>query len=187
LSPRLTGRKDNKKAFQRAFKADTSTQTGLILSQRVFNLPDALALPLCMALFDEVAWGCEDEKTEELRNQWKFGQYFILTRVIDVPESVGEKEKHKKPRHGEQKARGQQKVGQTRVFVKSEDEQFYKVATERFEFATEEVAEDGMVVRGLAMLLPATAAQAILDGLKHTVGTSAIQSVGEEDASAEAH
>lgn len=43
------------------FLGDQAKDVGLIVSQRVLNLPPQLLPPLYDALFDEVSWATEDE------------------------------------------------------------------------------------------------------------------------------
>lgn len=45
----------------RLLLGDKAQDVGLLVSQRVFNLPPALLPPLYGALFDEVSWATEDE------------------------------------------------------------------------------------------------------------------------------
>ncbi|KAL8144326.1 hypothetical protein V2J09_017358 [Rumex salicifolius] len=54
---------------------------GLLVSQRVVNLPPQLLPHLYDALFNEIQWATEDEPTEELRESFRFKHYILLSRV----------------------------------------------------------------------------------------------------------
>ncbi|KAK7250446.1 hypothetical protein RIF29_32895 [Crotalaria pallida] len=60
---------------------EQARDVGLLVSQRVVNLPPQLLPPLYNALFDEVSWATEDEPTEDLRSSFKFKHYVILTKI----------------------------------------------------------------------------------------------------------
>ena len=55
--------------------------TGVVVSERLLNVPPAVAQPLLEALFSEVEWATEDEPTRELRESFGFGQYLVFSRV----------------------------------------------------------------------------------------------------------
>ncbi|EFH47319.1 hypothetical protein ARALYDRAFT_487162 [Arabidopsis lyrata subsp. lyrata] len=54
---------------------------GLLVSQRVMNLPPQLLPPLYDGLFDEVSWATEDEPTEQLRGSFRFKSYILITKI----------------------------------------------------------------------------------------------------------
>ncbi|KAL9661198.1 hypothetical protein QQ045_026020 [Rhodiola kirilowii] len=89
---------------------------GLLVSQRVFNLPPQLLPPLYDGLFDEISWATEDEPTEELRKSFRFTTYLIVTRIY----------KDKKTSSGDNEGI---------VFVKPEEEVFLKFSSWSFTFA----------------------------------------------------
>ncbi|GER44665.1 protein BCCIP homolog [Striga asiatica] len=87
---------------------------GLMISQRVVNLPPQLLPPLYDALFDEVEWATEDEPTKELQNSFRFKYYLIISKIY----------KHKNA----DKNKGMTKTGEENViYVKPEDEIFYEL------------------------------------------------------------
>jgi len=57
---------------------------GLLVSQRVMNLPLQLLPPLYDGLFDEVSWATEDEPTEELRGSFRFKSYILIAKIYKV-------------------------------------------------------------------------------------------------------
>ncbi|KAJ5068752.1 brca2 and cdkn1a interacting protein [Anaeramoeba ignava] len=74
--------KTPKKNFMKMLFANPKKQIGLIVSNRIINLPLELAPPLTRGLFDEISWATEDEPTEELRNSFKFTDYIYVTRAF---------------------------------------------------------------------------------------------------------
>ena len=56
--------KDLKKKLDEAF---TEKGVGMIINERVINIPQETAPPLVDGLFDEIGWATEDEPTKELR------------------------------------------------------------------------------------------------------------------------
>ncbi|GAY48697.1 hypothetical protein CUMW_113690, partial [Citrus unshiu] len=62
----------------RLLMGEQAHDVGLLVSQRVVNLPPQLLPPLHDALFDEVSWATEDEPTAELRNSFRFKCYLLL-------------------------------------------------------------------------------------------------------------
>ncbi|KAG8634762.1 hypothetical protein MANES_17G080300v8 [Manihot esculenta] len=87
---------------------------GLLVSQRVANLPPQLLPPLYNALFDEVLWATEDEPTEELRKAFCFKSYLIFSKIY----------KHKNADHKKGKNSHNEEVI---IYIKPEDEIFHKV------------------------------------------------------------
>eukprot|EP00899_Mesostigma_viride_P007720 jgi/Mesvir1/1694/Mv21154-RA.1 len=55
---------------------------GLVLSERLLNIPMQVAPPLHDALFDEVSWATEDEPTEEARRSFMLEHYIFVSRVF---------------------------------------------------------------------------------------------------------
>ncbi|XP_057777473.1 protein BCCIP homolog [Salvia miltiorrhiza] len=94
---------------------------GLLVSQRVVNLPPQLLPPLYDALFDEVEWATEDEPTEELRSSFRFKFYLIISKIY----------KHKNADQN----RGTVKNGEeTVIYNRPEDEIFFELSLWSFSF-----------------------------------------------------
>ncbi|XP_023640202.1 protein BCCIP homolog isoform X2 [Capsella rubella] len=89
---------------------------GLLVSQRVMNLPPQLLPPLYDGLFEEVSWATEDEPTGELRNSFRFKSYLLVTKIYK-----------RKPRHGEED------IEET-IFLKPEDELFLELSSWSFTY-----------------------------------------------------
>ncbi|TQD76532.1 hypothetical protein C1H46_037947 [Malus baccata] len=93
---------------------------GLLVSQRVTNLPPQLLPPLYDALFDEVSWATEDEPTEELQNFFRFKVYIIVSKVYKL-------------RNPHQK-KGVSVSEEPIIYIKPEDEIFHELSAWSFEF-----------------------------------------------------
>lgn len=104
----------------RSLLGKEAQSVGLLVSQRVTNLPPQLLPPLYDGLFKEVSWATEDEPTEELKNSFHFKVYIIVSKVY----------KHK---NADQK--GKQNSDETIIYVKPEDEIFHKLSSWSFEFS----------------------------------------------------
>ncbi|XP_061338488.1 protein BCCIP homolog [Gastrolobium bilobum] len=94
---------------------------GLLVSQRVVNLPPQLLPHLYDALFDEVSWATEDEPTEDLQNSFQFKHYIILSKIY----------KHK---NVQQKRKLGNESDVAIMYIKPEDEIFHKLSSWSFCF-----------------------------------------------------
>ncbi|CAN8318440.1 unnamed protein product [Cochlearia groenlandica] len=99
-----------------------SQDVGLLVSQRVMNLPPQLLPPLYDGLFDEISWATEDEPTEELRSSFRFKSYLLVTKIYKLKNP-----KQRKPRHGEEE-------DEETVFLKPEDELFLELSSWSFTY-----------------------------------------------------
>ncbi|XP_010506377.1 PREDICTED: protein BCCIP homolog [Camelina sativa] len=95
---------------------------GLLVSQRVMNLPPQLLPPLYDGLFDEVSWATEDEPTGELRRSFRFKSYLLVTKIYKLKNP-----QQRKPR------RGEEDIEET-IFLKPEDELFLELSSWSFTF-----------------------------------------------------
>ncbi|KAM5566823.1 protein BCCIP [Rosa sericea] len=94
---------------------------GLLVSQRVTNLPPQLLPPLYDGLFNEVSWATEDEPTEELKNSFRFKFYIIVTKFYKL-KTADQKRKHNVNE-------------EAIIYLKPEDEIFHKLSSWSFEFS----------------------------------------------------
>lgn len=72
--------------------------TGLIINERIINVPQETGEPLIEGVFDEIAWAKKDEKTPEARKSYDFKHYILLSTVYeedveDAPAASGSKRK----------------------------------------------------------------------------------------------
>uniref|UniRef100_A0A803LS86 Protein BCCIP homolog n=1 Tax=Chenopodium quinoa TaxID=63459 RepID=A0A803LS86_CHEQI len=93
---------------------DQADHVGLVVSQRVMNLPPQLLPHLYNALFDEILWATEDEPTKDLRESFRFKHYILVTRIYK--QKIGQKRKGSSSSNNEDF-----------IYVKPEDELFFEV------------------------------------------------------------
>ncbi|KAM7463424.1 hypothetical protein LguiA_031545 [Lonicera macranthoides] len=105
---------ENMRDKLRSLVGKQASKVGLLVSQRMVNLPPQLLPPLYDALFDEISWATEDEPTEELRQSFCFKFYLLVTKIY----------KHK---NADQKK-------EAIVYAKPEDEIFHKLSLWSFTF-----------------------------------------------------
>lgn len=100
---------------------EKSEDVGLLVSQRVTNLPPQLLPPLYGGLFDEISWATEDEPTEELRKSFCFKWYLVITKIY----------KHK---NADKKGVPRKSVEDAILYVKPEEEIFHELSSWSFTF-----------------------------------------------------
>ena len=73
--------------------SDNRRHVGLLISERIINVPMALSEPLTRAVFDEVAWATEDEPTEERRKAFECTDFLMASRYwIEIEGGDGKPE-----------------------------------------------------------------------------------------------
>ncbi|AES72326.1 p21-carboxy-terminal region-binding protein [Medicago truncatula] len=106
----------------RLLLGERAHNVGLLVSQRVVNLPPQLLPHLYDSLFNEVSWATEDEPTEDLRNSFQFKHYIILSKIYKHKNAEQQKRKRSDDREEEI------------VYVKPEDEIFHELSSWSFCF-----------------------------------------------------
>ncbi|KAI3491860.1 hypothetical protein L1887_43723 [Cichorium endivia] len=111
--------KENLKSFLKEQEADV----GLLISQRVVNLPPQLLPPLYDGLFDEISWATEDEPTKELRKSFCFKYYLLVSKIYKL-------------KNGDQKKKGSSSSSSEEaiIYLKPEDEIFHNLSEWSFCF-----------------------------------------------------
>ncbi|KAG8382740.1 hypothetical protein BUALT_Bualt05G0108700 [Buddleja alternifolia] len=94
----------------RSLLGEHALDVGLIVSQRVVNLPPQLLPPLYDGLFDEIEWATEDEPTQELQRSFRFKFYLIISKLY----------KHKNANQ----TKGTKARDEDVIYIKPEDEIF---------------------------------------------------------------
>ncbi|XP_044491983.1 protein BCCIP homolog isoform X2 [Mangifera indica] len=94
---------------------------GLLVSQRVVNLPPQLLPPMYDALFDEVSWATEDEPTQELRNSFCFKFYLLVCKIYKL-------------KNASQKKKPSSQRDEEIIYIKPEDEIFHQLSCWSFSF-----------------------------------------------------
>ncbi|KAL3692542.1 hypothetical protein R1sor_006193 [Riccia sorocarpa] len=103
---------------------------GLIVSERLVNVPVDLVPHLYTSLLDEVMWATEDEPTKELQDCFKFKEYLVVTRVFMELPKKGSSKQGKKMK----KNKGSPVDGGELIFIKPEDEILHKLCSWSFSF-----------------------------------------------------
>ncbi|KAJ7954257.1 Protein BCCIP-like [Quillaja saponaria] len=106
----------------RSLLGEYAHDVGLLVSQRVVNLPPQLLPPLYEALFDEVIWATEDEPTKELRRSFQFKHYIVVSKIY-------------KYKNADQKKRISNDNDEAVIYIKPEDEIFHKHSSWSFKFS----------------------------------------------------
>lgn len=132
---------------------------GLILTERVVNMPPAIVPKLLEAIFCEIEWAIEDEPTQELREDYRFGWYLYITEAFSENvrdgEEVREKADHKRKK---QKKDNLDSPGEERIgFFKVEDEAWFKHASQKMSWsvATDPDRNEPSGRKAIAMLIAA--------------------------------
>ncbi|KAH9313558.1 hypothetical protein KI387_022185, partial [Taxus chinensis] len=108
---------------------------GLLVCERVVNLPFELVPPLYNALFDEVTWATEDEPTEALRDSFKFKHYLLNTKVYQTIQDMQRECKETKKENKKRKKGSSQNGGSGQlIYIKPEDEIFHELSSWSFTF-----------------------------------------------------
>ncbi|PXF47781.1 Protein BCCIP-like [Gracilariopsis chorda] len=100
-----------------------SERMGLVLCERVVNLPPMVVPKILEALFCEIEWATEDESTKEQRDEFKFGWYMYITEVFLYSEQGGDEaegkgkegQRTKRQRIGEKDGEGELRMAFGRV------------------------------------------------------------------------
>lgn len=98
---------------------DHAETVGLLVSQRITNLPLQLLPHLYGGLFDEISWATEDEPTAQARRSFQFVYYLIISTIYK-----NKAPNRKQANHGEEDI----------IYVKAEDELFHKLCSWSFTF-----------------------------------------------------
>ena len=121
------------------------------------------------ALFDEVSWATEDEKTQMERDAYKFKQYLVMTKVQRGPlesdgmddddedgEDAGASKKGKKKQQKKKQKKSKAAAAEREFrYYKLEDEVFHQMAGSNWFTYRLEPTATGMIVERLVMLVPA--------------------------------
>ncbi|KAG9454385.1 hypothetical protein H6P81_007289 [Aristolochia fimbriata] len=150
--------KDNLKVLL----GEQAQNMGLLVSQRVVNLPLQLLPPLYDALFDEILWATEDEPTEELRESYRFKYYILVSRIYKLQNK---------------KSKAQEACSESTIFIKPEDEIFHKLSLWSFTFSlcTQQLAPHELrnyELMGLVMLVKEDSIPTFREELKSLVEES---------------
>lgn len=133
----------------KSYLEDQASDVGLLISQRVVNLPPQLLPPLYDGLFDEVSWATEDEPTKELRKSFCFKYYLLVSKIYKL-------------KNQDQKKKGSSSSEEEDIiYLKPEDELFHNLCEWSFFYPlrTQQVTTNelkGYRSMGLVMAVKAT-------------------------------
>lgn len=142
---------------------DKAEHVGLVVSQRVMNLPPQLLPHLYNALFDEILWATEDEPTEDLRKSFQFRYYLLVTKI------------YKKISHVKQVSATSN--NEDIIYLKPEDEFFHELSSWSITFPlrTQHLAAQELRnyrLTGLVMVVEADKSSTFLNQLQSFVDES---------------
>eukprot|EP00871_Galdieria_phlegrea_P003380 jgi/Galph1/4042/GphlegSOOS_G2694.1 len=101
-----------------------TSQLGILISERVSNLPPQLSPWLQQAIFDEIEWATQDEPTKDRRQMFMFEHFLYITQVfVDKSYKLSSKRKRKwkEQEHSTIET-------DNFYFIKAEDEGYYRYA-----------------------------------------------------------
>ena len=127
----------------------SSAGTSLVVSERMANMPQEMALPLLRGLFDEVK-----------KTKLKYDKYVVLSRYLVEQRGRG---------------KGGKGGGGDPYYVKAEDEIYRKNSSISFDFALNRPSEEGYDWRGLCCIVPSGKIEKILKDVLELVGDLAYQ------------
>lgn len=149
---------------------------GLILTERVVNMPPAIVPKLLEAIFCEIEWAIEDEPTQELREDYRFGWYLYITEAFTENVLKGEEarekvdNKRKKQKKDNSESPEEERIG----FFKVEDEAWFKHASQKMSWsvATDPDRNDSSGRKVVAMLIAAKQVPDVRKMVDELVGVS---------------
>jgi protein BCP1 len=111
---------------------DEKNPVGLIVQERLINLPYDLVPKLHQALCDDLKWAVANETSDELKASFQFSRFVLLTRCFDGT-GLGVHANQTKPSKKRKKHK-RAKVDEGSLFRKYEEAEYFKVASLSFAF-----------------------------------------------------
>lgn len=150
------------RGFREADQA--SSRMGLVLFERVVNLPPVLAAKMLEAVFCEVEWAIEDEPEEAERDRFKFRWLLYVTEAYCSerdPKAPVSKRRRKEGRNAEDV-----------VFTRPEDEVWMDAAVDvaTWTLEGEKPGAQGLTRMRMAMVVPAEKTSTLLKNVFSLVG-----------------
>ncbi|CAI9264250.1 unnamed protein product [Lactuca saligna] len=132
----------------KSFLGEKAADVGLLISQRVVNLPPQLLPSLYDAIFNEISWATEDEPTKELRKFFCFKYYLLISKIYKL-------------KNADKKKKGNSSNEEAIIYLKPEDEIFHNLSAWSFCFPlrTQQVTTNELKeyrLMGLVMAVKAT-------------------------------
>lgn len=127
---------------------DNPEKLGIVISERVMNLPPELSPWLQQALLDEVEWATEDEPTEQRRAMFALEYFLYITQVY--LDSDRPKKKRKSSIHNPSST-------ENILFIKAEDSSYFVHQTSwclwPISSKQQQQVEDSLEKQKMAMIL----------------------------------
>lgn len=115
--------------------SDTA-KIGLILTERLINVPSEVAPPMYTMLLEEIQWAVEEKEP------YTFTHFLILSKTYQEMESAVDEEDHTKRKQKKQK-QAKQKSGSETFYFHPEDEVLHKHAAAFGDFSYVKESVDG--------------------------------------------
>lgn len=130
---------------------------GLLLCERVVNLPPMVLPKVLEAVFSEVEWAVEDEPTEELREDFRLGWYLVVTEVYVRKDEAEIKDAGATKKKSKERSKDTDIEDGKMSFAKAEDQVWFKYATQvvTWPYPGADVEKGGMSRKGMAMIISA--------------------------------
>lgn len=182
---------------------------GVLVTERVVNIPPLVIPKLLEAVFCEIEWAVEDEPTPQLREEFRFGWYLYISEAFIAPDGAADDvedgmgtEKGKGNEDGEKKKKKKSKKKQkvdlndlvdnddSFQYVKVEDYAWFKYASHKllWPLAAEQEQADGSKPTGgrigIAMIIAAKNIPKVRQMVEAVVG--AIEQPDEENGTKDA-
>lgn len=155
-----------------------SHRMGIILCERVMNLPPQIVPKMYEALICELTWALEDEPTQMLRDSYRFGWYLYVLEVFIEKDQVGREDEveRKRKRNGEVSKDGKESKGDGLIYKRIEDGIWLEHASYTVEWNVQdsEQSHEGCKKKRIAALVSAPKLKKIhtkLNALLGVVGT----------------
>lgn len=138
-------------------------RVGLIICERVVNMPGLVISKMLEALFCEIEWAVEDEKSQKDRESYRFGWFLYVTDVLFVQRD-GEDGKRRK---------GGDESDRQMAFTKVEDEIWMNFSSEWAVWDVGSSQNDAEVPRKkMGMIIAASKVQAVRDNFLQLLASS---------------
>lgn len=151
-------------------------RVGVVLTERVVNLPPVLVAKMQEAVFCEIAWATEDEDGEAGRRAFRFAKFLYVTDAFCKPREGG----------GPDAKRRRKEDTTDFTFARPEDEAWMAAAADVCSWAVdgERPGAQGLTRRRVAMIVPAAKIPAMRKTVCEIVGVQMGDGGDGEEAAA---
>ena len=121
--------------LEQLLKPSDTIQIGLILTERLLNIPEAVVPPMYKMLVEEISWALEEKEP------YNFTHYLILSKTYQVEESNLDHEAGSTHRKKKQKSGANNKIVPSSFYFHPEDEALQRHAKlyGGFEYVTQQM------------------------------------------------